>query len=356
MKLKKWLSRALVLAMVVALMIPVPVAAKGGGGKLVKSVTVYDYKTSGRWEADYQTAYKYDKKNNPVELTTTNYYGHFLGVPTRGSKSVSTVKYKYKGKSPKSAKVKDGAGKVTSTRKYSKGRVVGITSANATSEETTQYDSATDTYVFKGDNITSTATNKTASYDKYGLATSYSYAYSQNEQSASGATSADSDNETHFYTITQKKGVPSMIIDSEASGYAWSNASGSSSYQENADGTWTSTYNGVVESGKDTVLTQGYATFNAKGLVVEEGTITTDTTTGKQKVRPSKRYEYAMKKGKVTQAVKFSLTTNADGVVTKATPTQMYKFKYAKAKASKVRYLSMINYFVDCGTGFFAWF
>ena len=56
MKLKRWLSRALVLAMVVALMIPVPVAAKGGSGKLVKSVTVYSLQDSGRWEADYQTA------------------------------------------------------------------------------------------------------------------------------------------------------------------------------------------------------------------------------------------------------------------------------------------------------------
>ena len=93
MKFKRWLSKALVLAMVVALMIPVPVAAKGGGGKLVKSVTTYQYEQlksgAGRWKATSQQTFKYDKKNYPVELGRISYNPSTHYLPPERSKGIS---------------------------------------------------------------------------------------------------------------------------------------------------------------------------------------------------------------------------------------------------------------------------
>ena len=358
MKLKRWLSRALVLAMVVALMIPVPVAAKSsGGGKLVKSVTVYDYqKASGRWKAISQDSYKYDKKNYPVEIGETTYTEWFLGVPVNGNKKVSTIKYKYKGKSPKSAKVKDGSGKVVSTRKYKSGKVVSIASASMTSDEVTDW--VGDTEVFKGDNVYASNGTTNISYNKSGLAVSTTYAGANSEKYVSGSADAGTNNNTNFYAITHKKGVPSLIIRSNANGYTSSSVSAggssSSSYQRNADGTWVRVNNGVTTYGK-TDVTNYYSTFDKNGRVVEEGEIDIDSTTGLQKIFPTYRYVYSVKKGKVNQVVGYSLETNEYGVVTKITPDTLWQFKYTKAKASKVRYLSMINSFLGA-TGFFAWY
>jgi hypothetical protein len=173
MKLKRWLSRALVIAMVVALMIPVPVAAKGGGGKLVKSVTEYSMRDNGNWRAESKTTYTYDKKNYPVEIGEIEYSSYFLGMPVGGTKSVETVKYKYKGKSPKSAKVKDGSGNIVQTRKYKKGRVVSLANTRLTSTE--NYDYSGDKPVYRGENTRSKVWNETVSYNKYGLATGYVY-------------------------------------------------------------------------------------------------------------------------------------------------------------------------------------
>jgi hypothetical protein len=355
MKLKRWLSRALVLAMVVALMIPVPVAAKSsGGGKLVKSVTVYELRDSGRWQADYQTTYTYDKKNYPTEFATTSYSSYFLGIPVGGSKYVTTAKYKYKGSSPKSAKFKDGAGKVYETRKYKKGNVVSIARSKMTSNES--YDYSGDTPVFKGDDVSANAGNTSIAYNKSGLATSYASASSENKKYVSGSTYAEASNGTYLFAVTHKKGVPSMIIESGSHGYSEVDGTDTYSYQENADGTWTSVNNGEVFSGKEPYINKGYATFNKNGFVVEEGRIRIDTATGAQVIFPETRYVYSIKKGKATQAVIYALDTNENGVVTKTTATKLIKFKYGKAKGSKVRCLSMVNSLVGCDIGFFAWY
>lgn len=354
MKLKRWLSRALVLAMVVALMIPVPVAAKGGGGKLVKSVKVYSMRNSGRWQAESQVNYKYDKKGYPVEIANTDYTQWFLGVPVGGSKSVSTVKYKYKGKTPKSAKIKDGSGNVTQVRKYKKGRVVSI--ANTRLSSTEAYDYSGDTPVFKGDNVRSSAWTETVSYNKYGLVTGTVSTSNQASTPVVGTASTSQETSVLTYALTQKKGVPSLLIrDASSSG---SSASGTEthSWQENADGTYTYVDNGVVDTGKSDYIYKSYAVFDGKGLVIEDGVYEYNTKTGIQIPYPSHRYTYASKKGKVTQAIVYDLETNAQGVVTKTTATTMYEFKYAKTKAAKVRYLSMINSFVNEGAGFFPWF
>ena len=96
--------------------------------------------------------------------------------------------------------------------------------------------------------------------------------------------------------------------------------------------------------------------FNGKGFVIENGQYKIDTKTGVQVPLPRERFDYVTKKGKVTQIVVYDLQTNDQGVVTKTTATTMYEFKYAKTKAAKVRYLSMINSFVNEGAGFFPWF
>lgn len=362
MKLKKWLSRTLVLAMVVALMIPVPVAAKGGSGKLVKSVTRYSYQeASGRWKAVSQSAYKYDKKNYPAEFEDTIYDGWFLGVPVSGDKKVTTAKYKYKGGSPKSAKFKDGAGKVYQIRKYKKGRVVSITNSSMTSDERTEMKDGTE--VFKGDDVYANAGTTSVAYNKYGLATSMVSTDLDSNKYVSGSAYSESNATSYLFALTQKKGIPSMIIESSASNEAEAytdstDASNSYSYQKqtNADGTYTEIYNGETTSGKNGSVTKWYSTFDKNGLVVESGRISIDTATGAQKIFPTTRIVYSKKKGKVTQAIRYSLTTDSNGVVTKTTPSTLYKFKYAKAKADKVRYMSMVNSFIGAAAGYFAWF
>ena len=344
--------------MVVALMIPVPVAAKGGSGKLVKSVTVYSLQDSGRWQATRQTTYKYDKKNNPSEIGNTRYTSWFLGVPVNGSKTVSTVKYKYKGKLPKSAKIKDGAGKVVSTRKYKKGRVVSIASTKLTSEERYSYDAATDKEVFKGDEVSSSASNTSISYNKYGLATVVTETGNDATTPVAGMGTPTASNGTSVEAcdVTHKKGVPSIIVSSFSRSGSNTDSDGTYSYQENADGTYTYVNNGVVTTGKDDVIYKNYSVFNGKGFVIENGQYKIDTKTGVQVPLPRERFDYVTKKGKVTQIVVYDLQTNDQGVVTKTTATTMYQFKYAKAKASKVRYLSMINAFAGTYGGEFFWF
>lgn len=355
MKLKRWLSRALVLAMVVALMIPVPVAAKGGGGKLVKSVTVYELRDSGRWQATRQLTYKYDKKNYPAEIGTVSYNSWFLGVPVGGTKTVRTAKYKYKGGSPKSAKFKDGAGKVTETRKYKKGKAVSVKSSDLHSSEV--YEWVNDTRVFKGDDVYQEDVNESLTYNKYGLATGFVTTYNEASTTAAGAASTSTETYVGTFANTHKKGVPSMIITDRSSSGTSVSPGNTYSWQENADGSWVENSNGAISQGKDDYIYKDYAYFNGKGLVYQTGEIRIDTKTGLQVVFPERQIDYVMKKGKVTQAVVYTLTTNAQGVVTQQKATTMYQFKYAKAKANAVRYLSMVNSFVGAGgAGAFTWF
>ena len=75
-RMKSLLTKALILAMVICLLIPMPVAAKSKAkdGKLLKSVTYYDYNDSRKgFDKNQKTEYTYDKKNNPNEIKITNF-------------------------------------------------------------------------------------------------------------------------------------------------------------------------------------------------------------------------------------------------------------------------------------------
>lgn len=321
MKMKRWLSRGIVLAMVVALMMPMPVAAKGGkaGGKLVKSVTEYSYQNN-RWEKESKTTYTYDKKNNPAEITDTYYYNHVLGIPMGASNQVSTAKYKYKGKTPKSMKLKNTAGVVTETNKYKKGRVV-----NYTNKYVESY--------WKDDNteiVESTTSTGVVSYNKKGLAVSLAktstttYSDGRAPESTSGTTT---------YTVTHKKGVPSLIVAAEPVTYE------ETTYDSEGNETGTQ---------KVTKTESSYTKFNGKGLAVESGSV--DSTTGAYKAYNV--VEYTKKKGNIKQAVVYRVDSQTGA----KTPLRMYKFKYEKKKISAERYLNMMNSIIGYHNAFFSWY
>jgi hypothetical protein len=315
MKLKKWLSRALVLAMVVALMIPVPVAAKSsGGGKLVKSVTYYTVDGSGQgWEVARKVTYKYGKKNTPAEYTNTS-YTTFLGIPVRGDSDTYKVKY---GK--KSAKKYDTAGFVMGKDTFKGGNLVSWSSDSKWSEkrknETTG--AVTDWAAFN-------ATVGHASYFKNGLM----------KAEDSTESYADSDNDNYAYTEnavyawTQKKGVPSMMVKTSVKNGT------EQFYDYYEDKVYVEKYDGKAKT--------EYAIFNAKGFVVESGNVEDG------KNVPDTAYTYTMKKGKVDTVVIYSVE---DG---KPTPQRMMKFAYTKKSVSKTYNLKVINSLVGCEG--FRWF
>lgn len=301
MKLKKWLSRALVLAMVVALMIPVPVAAKSskGSGKLVKSVTYYDYNTSkGRFEAESKTTYTYDKKNNPIEVREDNYTGSFFGIPTGATSEISTLKYKYKGKTPKSMTKKNAAGVVTETRKYKKGLAVSVNSTSnwsATVDGVEKAGCRTENtfYTYGKKNFISESAGGSLSVAPSGSSTANTY-------------------DRVAYAVTLKKELPTFIL---------------TQYTE-----------------QDGSIYKTYAKFNDKGLVVEEGWI--DTKTGAPTA--SYVYNYTMKKGVVKTVVGYFINPE-----TKAPQLSgMWKFDYTKSKTTKNRYCRMINDLVRAEVNF----
>lgn len=302
MKLKRWLSRGIVLAMVVALMVPMPVAAKSSaGGKLVKSVETYYISDDGaKWIPSSKTTYTYDKKNNPKEEKTLNYTRLiFDTVPISGDVDTTTFKYKYKGKTPKSLKKMNEVGRVVESRQYSKGKVVKkfTDSVNINKNEAGAW----------VDN--STHSLSAFAYDKSGLATVASYVDSYNQDSA-----PDGSSEANYtFFTTQKKGIPSYIFRSFASGKSTAK-----------DGTVTPFP--AEKSG-------AYETYNGKGLTVQSGWY--DAETGKYEA--SNTIQYVMKKGKVAEAIVFSFE---DG---KEKPVAKYVFKYNKTSVSKARYMNMIN-------------
>lgn len=306
MKLKKWLSRGLVLAMVLALMVPVPVAAKSnGGGKLVKSVTVYTPDASGNWAlgndrgAD-KTSFKYGSKNSPIEITNTD-YTTYLGIPVSGNSS--TYKIKYKGSK---ATEYDTAGFVSGKYTLKNGSLTSWSWDRKSSSKTKE---GTDfAYLDAGIGH--------ASYFKNGLMKAEDSTYS----------GMDSANNSYAYTNnavfawTQKKGVPSLM-------YATYVTTG-----KDDDGY---EYNGTPST--------RYAIFNTKGLVIEAG----DVVDGKNV--PDTAYTYTMKKGKVKEAVMYSIDSKGT-----PTPEKMWKFAYTKKSVSKTFYLKMMNDLVGCDG--FSWF
>jgi hypothetical protein len=301
MKLKKWLSRALVLAMVVALMIPVPVAAKSSksSGKLVKSVTYYSLSSNGSsWVLKSKRSYTYDKKNNPKEIKVTG-YTNYMGVPVGASSDVYTLKYKYKGKNPKSMTMSE-EGFTVSTAKYLKGKL-------ASSNSLYRYSNDDGTYAEVSSN------SSYFSYAKNGLPTAgaTNSTYSETGEKDYNSTS------NYTYVWDQKKGIPSLLLVTE------------------------------TEPAYPEYVSTTYVHFNKKGLATDKGWYDREKGTFD---RPDYVYSYKMKKGVVTEAIVHKVLE--DGTTK---PVGLYKFKYTKTKISKSRYFNMINSFLgvdDC----FNWF
>jgi hypothetical protein len=297
--------------MVVALMIPMPVAAKSSaGGKLVKSVTTYGVDKTGQgWEfSDYYTdkvTYKYGKKNTPTEITYTN-YTTYLGVPVAGSST--TTKIKYKGKT---AKEYDTAGFVNSKTTFKKGNAVSWSWEYKWSEKRKNAAGAVIDWANQDASIGH------ASYFKNGLMKA--------QDRTDAGVNSDNDSYTYtensVYSWTQKKGVPSLMYATTV---------------ENGKDDWGRTYDGTPST--------KYAVFNTKGLVVEEGYVVDG------KNVPDKAYTYTMKKGKVDTVVVYDV----DPETKQPTPEKMMKFKYTNKSVSKTFNLKMMNSLVGCDA--FRWF
>lgn len=292
MKVKRWLSRAIVLAMVLALMVPMPVAAKSAaGGKMVKSVERYNVE-NGSWKLSEKTAFTYDKKGNPKTITKTDGYDFFAGIPVNANVQTYTASYKYKGSKIKSMKLKNAFGAVVESRTYKSGKAVAVTHEyKYTDEDGVAY-------------INTYASN--AAYNKSGLAVASANTWTEID-SKNGT---DSGSSAWVYAWNQKKGVPSLVLCNDGT----------------ADAT---TY---------------YTKFNGKGLAIESGYIDE-----KGAYVPYNVITYTMKKGNVKEAIVYRVT---DG---KPEPAAMFKFKYTKTKASKTKYLNMMNSLIDWNEGFFTW-
>jgi len=326
MKLKRWLSRGIVLAMVVALMVPMPVAAKSGkaGGKLVKSVEYYSY-NDGQ-DGKYGTAddkyvprtkkvFTYDKKNNPKEIKSYTYNSHFLNVPVSGSVSINTFKYKYKGKTPKSMKAMNNIGYVTATRKYKKGKVTSFNEVKGLSTSTREDGVEVEN---------SSKRSGSVAYNKKGnITATCSVSSIIDEGVADGTTESNA-----TYYVVQKKGIPSYI-------YATGNCKKTA-----ADGT--------VDFKDYSADGGSYVTCNGKGLVVQSG----DYDKAENKYTADYNIQYVMKKGKVSEAIIYEVVDGKEEAVGK------YVFKYGKTKISKQRYMNMINSFTVWGWSddYFFWY
>lgn len=321
MKLKRWLSRGIVLAMVVALMVPMPVAAKSGkaGGKLVKSVEYYSYNdgqdgkygtADDKYVPEYKKVFTYDKKNNPKEIKTYDYDTYFLNVPVSGDVSIDTFKYKYKGKTPKSMKAMNNIGYVTATRKYKKGKVTSFNGVDYL------YTSTREDGVEVENSLKSSGS---VAYNKKGNITATCSVSSRIDMGVADGTTES--NATYY--VVQKKGIPSYI-------YATGN------YKETAA-------DGTVDFEDYSLKGGSYATCNGKGLVVQSGRYEKEA----NKYTASRNIQYVMKKGKVSEAIIYSVVDGKEEAVGK------YVFKYGKTKISKQRYMNMINSFTSWRDYFF---
>jgi hypothetical protein len=282
--MKKWLSRGLVLAMIVAMMIPMPVAAKAKsdkGGKVVKTVSTWAYdNTAKKYVPVSKTSYQYDKKGNLTEKKKA-YLDSFMGVlPYANWTSVTTYKNKYKGNSLKKSTATDANGTIVGVYNYKKGQL-------KTSNEVS----------FLNDSM------------RMDVAATYQYNKKGYKTLVYGSTAYT--NETPFtwaqgYSWTMKKGLPYVVGK-----------------------TSTSTYKGVT-----TPNTPQYAICNDKGLVIESGEIVNGVVT------PHAQYAYAYKGGKVVTAQSFTVLNG-----NRATLQQsgLWQFTYTSDKLNKADYAAQIN-------------
>jgi hypothetical protein len=326
--MKKWLSRGIVLAMVVALMVPMPVLAKSksskSGGKLVKSVMYYDYDngkdgkygTADDFYKPYErTSFKYDKKNNPTEIKWEDDFDLFLNVPVNGWSYTRTLKNKYKGKKLVSVKGYNQIGVVDYTATYKNGR---IASFNRTSDLRTV------------DGVEqATKSSGSVAYNKAGNVTAtcrvtMSSGYPESEYYDENGTWEYNDT---FYVV-QKSGIPSYIYNT--GNYKYTDTKGNVKFVDYS-----------VNGGP-------YASCNGKGLITQKGRYDAKD----NKYNASYNVQYVMKKGSVSEAILFRV--GEDG---KEEAVGKYVFSYTKTKVSKQRYANMINSFIDDDSmGCFIWY
>jgi hypothetical protein len=284
--MKKWLSRGIVLAMIIAMMVPMPVAAASGkGAKQIKSVERYSYTDTGILRLREKKAFKYDSKGNVEEVQTSSDFNYFGPIAYGGTTTSVKCENKYKGKTLKSVTIKDAAGNVAEKDTYKKGNCVKVAASNFVDD--------------KG-----TVGNYVANYSyKKGFASAAIINYVRSDGTYSSS-------ETQTYALSKKKGL--VRAANIVTVMTWKSNDGFS-------GTWTD---------------RDYAIFNDKGLITESGYYN-----DKGVAVPQARYSYQMKKGRVAMATQIRFNE------TKGTWStgNIYKFSYNSTSESKADYAYSIN-------------
>ena len=276
---RKWISLAVIAAMVLTVFAPMPALAKSKAKDpaLVKKVTMKRYnQTSKRWELSIVSTYSY-KKAYPVQIKRVSYENG----KRDGYDSNEKNRYKFsKKKLPKS--------RVMTNTSYAPGEKPWV------SKSTFKYNKkglpVKRTYISSGGTWKTINTYK---YNKKGFMTSSTYAgydkvngkFVLNEKG------------TEKYIVKQKKGLPRMIRSVPQKGESY----------------------------------YSYEKYNKKGLLVQEGYVSKGKTTVEY------TYKYKMKKGRVVTATRYYI----DGG--KKYPSRQWTFAYGKTKISKERYARMID-------------
>jgi hypothetical protein len=285
--MKKWISRGIVLAMIIAMMVPMPAAAASSkGGKKVKAVETYGYNENGVMQLREKISYKFDSKGNIEESQFTTDFSHFGPIAWGGNTTVTTFDNRYKGKTLKSVTAKDASGAVLYKDTYKKGHVVKSVSSYFQNESGA---------------VENTVSNY--SYTKKGLP-SAEITYGAANDGSSWTWSAT-------YALSTKKGLVRAANINTAMTHKFS------------DGT------------TDSYADRRYAYYNDKGLVTEYGYYN-----DKGVAVPWSRYSYQMKKGRVTMATELVY----DAAKGTWSTGNIYKFIYSSANESKADYAYDINY------------
>jgi hypothetical protein len=286
--MKKWLSRGIVLAMIIAMMVPMPVAAASGKGtKQIKSYERYSYNANGVLQLREKVAYKYDSKGNVEETQISDGFSYFGPIAYGGTTTSVKFENKYKGKTLKSVTQKDAAGNVYRKETYKKGNMVKATETNFVDEKGTV-----------GNYVVS------VSYNKKDLPTALVGSFARSDAAYSWTS-------TETFAFSTKKGLVRAANIAEVF------------TSKSSDGT---SYTSPVY--------RSYAYYNDKGLVTETGTYNT-----KGVAVPSQRYAYQMKKGRAVMAT----VLNYDPEKGTWSTGSIYKFSYNNTNESKADYAYDVN-------------
>jgi hypothetical protein len=283
--MKKWLSRGIVLAMIIAMMVPMPVAAASGkGAKQIKSVERYSYTDTGILRLRAKKAYKYDSKGNVEEIQTSDGFSYFGPIAYGGTTTSVKFENKYKGKTLKSVTEKDAAGNVRYKETYKKGYCVKATQTSFVDD--------------KG-----TVGNWVANYSyKKGFASAAVESFARSDGGYSWT-------DSYTYALNTKKGLVRAAVIAVVATEKY--------------GTTT-----------DTATARFYAYYNDKGLVTEVGHYN-----DKGVAVPDARYAYQMKKGRAAMAT----VLEYDSVKGTWSTGNIYKFSYNNASESKADYAYDVN-------------